>query len=163
MLLGDGLPPHMHERVVCSVVAAVKYDVPANIILAVAELENGKPGQVVHNGNGTLDVGPMQFNTNYLADLAKYGIKAQDVADSGCYPYELATWRLRGHIRHDSGDLWTRAANYHSRTPRHNAVYRAKLVRAAQKWADWLVQRFRTRDVLAANSPREAGDVGGGR
>lgn len=36
------LPPHLHERVVCSIVAAARYDVPANLILAVAEQEGGK-------------------------------------------------------------------------------------------------------------------------
>ena len=50
----------------CSVIAAVKYDVPANIILAVAEIEGGKPGRYVENTNGTYDVGTMQFNTAYL-------------------------------------------------------------------------------------------------
>ena len=65
-----------------SVIAAVKYDVPANIILAVAEIEGGKPGRYVENTNGTYDVGTMQFNTAYLHDLAQYGITAKDVAAS---------------------------------------------------------------------------------
>lgn len=151
-MLAADLPPHFEERVVCSVAAAVKYEVPANIVLAVAEIENGKPGQYVRNSNGTLDVGPMQFNTSYLKQLAAYGITAQDVADNGCYPYELATWRIRGHLLNDTGDLWTRAANYHSRTPRYNAIYRNKLVRAASRWATWLAEHFKVRDVTAANS-----------
>ncbi len=142
-------PEEMNERVMCSVIAAVKYDVPANIILAVAEIEGGKPGQYVENTNGTLDVGPMQFNTAYLQDLARYGITAKDVETSGCYSYELAAWRLRGHILNDSGDLWTRAANYHSKTPCYNAEYRAKLIRASGKWGNWLTERFKTRDLLA--------------
>lgn len=111
------LPPQLQERVICSISAAVKYEVPANIVLAVAEKEGGKPGQWVKNTNGTHDVGPMQFNTLYLGDLAKYGITANDVAAAGCYSFDLAAWRLRQHIRMDKGDLWTRAANYHSRTP----------------------------------------------
>ena len=57
------LPPQLQERVVCSISAAVKYEVPVNIVLAVAEKEGGKPGQWVRNSNGTHDVGPMQFNT----------------------------------------------------------------------------------------------------
>jgi hypothetical protein len=65
------LPPQLQERVVCSIAAAVKYQVPANIVLAVAEKEAGKPGQWVRNTNGTHDVGPMQFNTAYLRDLAR--------------------------------------------------------------------------------------------
>lgn len=143
MVFAD-LPPYMHERVVCSISAAVKYQVPANIVLAIAEKEGGQPGQWVRNTNGTHDVGPMQFNTGYLAVLSQYGITAADVAASGCYPFDLATWRLRKHIRDDAGDVWTRAANYHSRTPQFNAAYRADLIVKAGKWAKWLEARFNT-------------------
>ncbi|HVP42412.1 MAG TPA: hypothetical protein VMS96_03215 [Terriglobales bacterium] len=152
-MLAADLPPYFEERVVCSVAAAVKNEALANIVLAVAEIENGKPGQYVRNANGTLDVGLMQFNTSYLEQLAAYGITPQDVASKGRYPYELATWRIRGHLLNDSGDIWTRAANYHSRTPRYNAIYRDKLVRAAGRWASWLAERFTVRDVTATNSP----------
>ena len=138
------LPPQYQERVVCSIMAAVKYEVPANIVLAVAEKEGGKPGQWVKNTNGTYDVGPLQFNTSYLKELKPYGITAADVEQAGCYPYALAAWRLRSHILHDRGDLWTRVANYHSRTPAHNARYRRGLMRKAAKWADWLSARFPT-------------------
>jgi len=141
------MPPQIQERVLCSISAAVKYEVPANIVLAVAEKEAGKPGQWVRNSNGTHDIGPMQFNTSYLRDLARYGITADDVAAGGCYSYDLAAWRLRMHIHNDKGDIWTKAANYHSRTPRYNAVYRADLIRKASEWADWLEARFVTLDV----------------
>lgn len=141
------LPPQLQERVVCSISAAVKYEVPVNIVLAVAEKEGGKPGQWVRNSNGTHDVGPMQFNTAYLGDLTRYGITAGDVAAAGCYSFDLAAWRLRMHIRNDKGDLWTKAANYHSRTPQYNAVYRTDLMRKASNWADWLEARFVTLDV----------------
>jgi hypothetical protein len=146
------IPSHLQERVVCSISAAVKYEVPANLVLAVAEKEAGKPGQWVRNSNGTHDVGPMQFNTTYLRDLARYGITANDVAAAGCYPFDLAAWRLRMHLRNDKSDLWTKAANYHSRTPRYNAVYRADLIRKASKWADWLEARFVTRDITQAGA-----------
>ncbi len=141
------LPPQLQERVVCSIAAAVKYQIPANIVLAVAEKEAGKPGQWVRNANGTHDVGPMQFNTAYLRDLAGYGITPDDVAAAGCYAFDLAAWRLRQHIKKDRGDLWTRAANYHSRTPQYNAVYRADLLVKAGRWAGWLEARFVTVDV----------------
>lgn len=132
----------------CSIAAAAQHDVPANLVLAVAEQEGGKPGQWVRNANGTHDVGAMQFNTAYLArELARYGITPADVAAAGCYAYELASWRLRMHIRNDRGDLWTKAANYHSRTPQYNAIYRAQLVQRAAKWAAWLEARFPTFDV----------------
>ena len=147
------LPPFMQERIVCSVAAAAKYDIPANILLAVAEKENGRAGQwVLNSSNGSHDVGPLQFNTNYLRELAPYGIAPSHVAAAGCYPFDLAAWRLRMHIRNDKGDLWTKAANYHSRTPQYNAVYRADLMRKASKWADWLEARFVTLDVTKAGA-----------
>ncbi|MCK9709888.1 transglycosylase SLT domain-containing protein [Pseudomonas syringae] len=145
------LPPQMHERFVCSVSAAIKYEVPANIVLAVADKEAGKPGLRSKNSNGTDDVGTMQFNTGYLKDLERqYGITAQDVAQEGCYSYDLAAWRLRGHLKNDTGDIWTRAANYHSRTPKYNSRYRADLIVQADKWGKWLSERFVTFDP---NSP----------
>ena len=146
------MPPLEQERILCSISSAVKYAVPANIVLAVAEKEGGKPGQWVRNTNGTHDVGAMQFNTAYLRDLARYGIAADDVVAAGCYAFELAAWRLRKHLRNDQGDLWTRAANYHSRTPRFNAVYRTDLMKKAAKWADWLEARFVTVDVTRADA-----------
>lgn len=153
----DDLPAQLQERVVCSITAAMQYRLPANILLAVAEKEGGRPGQWVKNRNGTHDVGAMQFNTRYLAELQRYGITAGDVAAPGCYPFELAAWRLSQHIRNDSGDLWTRVANYHSRTPGYNAVYRSDLMRRAARWADWLEARFVTREAgrTPAQVPRD--------
>ncbi|WP_407290575.1 lysozyme family protein [Klebsiella quasipneumoniae] len=66
------MPPAQVERVVCSITAAIKYQVPANIMLAVAEKEGGSTGlenKIVKSVNGTYDVGRMQFNTVYLKDL----------------------------------------------------------------------------------------------
>lgn len=79
------MPPAQVERVVCSITAAIKYQVPANIMLAVAEKEGGSTGleNKNRNSNGTYDVGRMQFNTVYLKDLEKYGITAEDVAQPG--------------------------------------------------------------------------------
>lgn len=136
------LPPTLHERVTCSIAAATKYEIPVNALLAVAEVEGGKPGQWVRNTNGTHDVGAMQFNTAYLKTLSKYGIGAEHVAAPGCYSYELAAWRLRQHIVNDRGEFWSKIANYHSRTPKYNQIYRAKLVTRAAKWGEWLNKRF---------------------
>ncbi|MES3021680.1 MAG: hypothetical protein V4857_08865 [Pseudomonadota bacterium] len=142
------LPSYIQERIVCSIAAAAKYDIPANVVLAVAEKENGRPGQWVRNSsNGSHDVGALQFNTNYLRELAQFGIGPSHVAAAGCYPFDLAAWRLRKHIKNDKGDLWTRAANYHSRTPQFNQVYRADLMKRAARWADWLSARYATHDV----------------
>ena len=149
------------ERILCSVEAAVKFDIPANVLLAVAEKEGGRPGLRVRNANGTEDIGQLQFNSAYLGTLAPLGIREADVAAAGCYPYELAAWRIRQHIRHDGGDFWTRVANYHSRTPAYNVVYRADLMVKAARWADWLSARLATYEQAdpQARSAREPGAV----
>lgn len=72
--LFPNLTPQLEERVVCSTSAAAKHQIPAKIILAVAEKEAGKPGQWVNNRNDTYDVRVMQFNMSYLSELKKYGI-----------------------------------------------------------------------------------------
>lgn len=146
--------PLPQEHIVCAIVAAVKYEVPANILLAVAEKEGGKPGQWSKNANGSYDVGPMQLNTTYLQDLQKYGIAPKDV-ERGCYGFDLAAWRIRGHLKHDKGDLWTNAANYHSRSPRFNRIYRQDLQKKAGRWQHWLESRFATYAV--ANSGASKG------
>lgn len=146
MLFAD-LPPAAQEPVTCVVEAAMEYNVPANVLLALAEKEGGKPGQWVRNTNGTYDVGPMQFNSAYLKELMPHGIFESDVAAEGCYPYHLAAWRIRDHIRNDKGDLWTRVANYHSRTPSVNAVYRADLIIKAARWAEWVDIHYVTYEV----------------
>jgi hypothetical protein len=136
------LPPLQQERIVCSITAAIKYQVPANILLAIAEKEGGKPGMVIANKNGTYDIGSMQFNSAYLLELRQYGIVPADVAVKGCYPYNLAAWRLRRHLLYDTGSLWARAANYHSRTAQYNLPYRVDLIRKGYKWAMWLDGNF---------------------
>jgi hypothetical protein len=137
------LPPLQQERIVCSITAAIKYQVPANILLAIAEKEGGNPGMVIANRNGTYDIGPMQFNSAYLHELRKYGITSAHVAMKGCYPYDLAAWRLRRHLLYDTGNLWARAANYHSRTAQYNVPYRVDLIRKGYKWAMWLDYNLR--------------------
>jgi hypothetical protein len=141
------MPPQQQEMVTCSISSALAYQVPVNIVLAVAQQEGGKPGQWVRNTNGTYDVGPLQFNTSYLQELARYGITPQAVAKPGCYPYQLAAWRLRTHLKNDTGDIWTRAANYHSRTPVYNARYRSHLRYHAYQWEQWLNAHYATHAV----------------
>ena len=70
------LPQDMQERVVCSIIAAVKYEIPANILLAIAEKESGKPDQWVQNKNGTHDVGNMQQQP---ASQDASGVRASEV------------------------------------------------------------------------------------
>ena len=131
------LPPDLPPAVACCIQAADNYKIPREIVLAVAQTENGRAGLWVQNTNKTFDVGPMQFNTAWLKSMKKHGIDPEDVEAAGCYPYELAAWRLKTHIDNDKGDIWTRVANYHSRTPKFNQAYQQKLYRFYSAWVKW--------------------------
>jgi hypothetical protein len=143
------IPQAWREAVVCSVAASAEYQIPSNLLLAVAEKEGGKVNWWVRNSNGSYDVGPMQFNTQYLRTLSAHGITERDVAAPGCYPYRLAAWRIARHLTLDGGDLWTRAANYHSRTPTLNSRYRSDLIGRAGRWADRLKKWFPVTEVTS--------------
>ncbi|SCY57524.1 hypothetical protein SAMN05216420_10934 [Nitrosospira sp. Nl5] len=84
------LPPQIKERIVRSIQAAIKYEVSANIFLAVAEKEGGKPEQWVRNSNDTYDIGPMQFNTTYLGASARIFAKTKATYGRG-YPITTHT------------------------------------------------------------------------
>jgi hypothetical protein len=142
----DGFYGRHPATIECVVEAANKQDVPANVLLAFASIESGKNGQLVVNKNGTIDISHFQINSsNWLPGgaFAHYpSITKDDVQWRGCYNAELAAWLLHKHLTEDTDtDFWTRAANYHSRTPEYNAVYRGKLIPLSIRWGKWLQQR----------------------
>lgn len=136
----------------CVIEAAERANVPSNVLLAIASVENGKNGQTVRNTNGTLDIGHFQINTMHWDDNGAFagdsGVLKEDVAWRGCYNADVAAWLLRRALADTSTqDYWTRAANYHSRTPKYNRIYRQKLIRFARQWAEWLELNYQVVDT----------------
>ena len=156
MVLANGEPPigqvnddfygRHPATIACVVQAANKQSVPANVLLALASIESGKNGQLVVDKNGSFDISHFQINSSNWdrgGAFAHYpSITKGDVQWRGCYNAELAAWLLRQHLTEDTDpDFWTRAANYHSKTPEYNAVYRGKLIPLSIRWGKWLQQR----------------------
>ena len=132
MFVISDLPPEIsidEVRMYCSVEAAVHYIIPADLIYAVSLNEGGKSDSKIRNNNGTFDLGTMQFNTAYLKTLEPNGIKASDVTKTGCYPFHLAAWRIKGHLDEPGSDIFQKVANYHSRTPKYNLIYKKRLIK----------------------------------
>lgn len=144
---GQSQLPLEMAQIQCVIAAAVHYEVPANVLLAVAEQERGRVNTWVRNANGSHDVGVMQFNTTYLNQLNRYGIRPEHVASEGCYAFLLAAWRIKGHLVNDTGGFWTRVANFHSRTPYYNQRYAASVAARANRWATWIEARYPTRMI----------------
>lgn len=135
----------------CVLEASVRRDVPANVLLGIAQIEGGKEGMVKPNANGSFDFGRFQINSIHLKELARYGV-SQDVAKyylvrDGCYSAEMAAYRLKRCLVENPGkEFWERAACYHSRTPKFNVIYREKLKPVALRWADWLSKNYQVRE-----------------
>lgn len=125
----------------CVIAAAQRQNAPVDILLAINSIERGNTGQFVGNTNGTQDIGAFQINSIHLPRARKYSATREDLATRGCYNAEFAAMLLSEALNHNlmqRKDVYTRAAGYHSWTPKHNAVYRKKLVKYLAEWQTWL-------------------------
>lgn len=123
---------------VCIFAAAQTYAVPPSVILGILHVEGGRAGQAVSNTNGTFDLGPMQINTLWIPQLAKYWRVPEKTAlrlvrDDACVNIGVGAWILRSKMN-DSGSLYQGIAWYHSATPHLGQKYRDKVVRAMQRY-----------------------------
>lgn len=112
--------------------AAVRYHVPAELILAVIKVEGGRNGSVSTNKNGSVDYGVMQINSLWLTQLKPYGYSAQDLQFNACKNVEAGTWILSQAL--SSGDSVRQGiGNYHSHTPQLNQKYHLRVTQLLDK------------------------------
>jgi soluble lytic murein transglycosylase-like protein len=109
----------------CLVHAAAQASVHPAILLGIIQKEGGRPGSKVRNKNGTIDHGPMQVNSVWLAGLARFGISPSLLANNGCVNVHVGAWILDSHIKAYGGDVWKAVGAYHSKTPVRRDAYAA--------------------------------------
>ena len=102
--------------------AASTYHVPAKLIIAVLNIEQGKVGMANRNKNGTYDLGPMQINTSWWPMLSTYGISQDMVKNNPCINVKIGTWILSKAIA-DNDELLQGVGNYHSHNNHLNQQY----------------------------------------
>lgn len=143
----------------CVQKAAADHNVPFVLLLGVNSIERGKTGQNVGNSNGSLDTGAFQINSIHFARASRLNASHGDLASRGCYNAQFAAMLLSEALNQRSKqhlDLFTRAAGYHSWTPKHNAVYRKKLEKYTAQWQQWLnnnVQQVQQVQQINYNAP----------
>lgn len=73
------------------------YGTPKELLLAVHDVEAGKPGIISKpNNNKTYDVGPMQHNSATInSAITKYGFTEDHMRNSECASFYVAGWTLR--------------------------------------------------------------------
>ena len=123
---------------VCIFTAAQTYAVPPSVILGVLHVEGGRTGMASYNTNGTYDLGPMQINTIWLPQLARYWHVSERTAlrmvrDDTCVNVGVGAWILRAKMN-EAGSLYEGIAHYHSATPGLGSRYRQKVMSAMQRY-----------------------------
>jgi len=136
----------------CAVDSAVRRNVPANVLLAILEWENGHK-KVLQNPNGTVDIGQGGINSIHLKELHHIGVSANVVAyflkNDGCYSADFSAYLLQKRLteaRNGNPDFWTRVASYHSKTPSLNVAYQQNIRPLASKWAGYLARNYTVKD-----------------
>lgn len=121
----------------CVMIAANLYGVPPAVMIGIMQVEGGRVGQQVGpNRNGSYDLGPMQVNTRWVPELARFWRVDQKTAkaavrDDGCVNVKVAAWILRQKIE-EAGSLYLGIAHYHSATPAHGHRYASKVIAAME-------------------------------
>lgn len=106
--------------------AAIMYHVPAELIISVLKVENGRAGIAKRNDNGTFDYGPMQINTVWLDKVKAYGYTKEMLQYDPCTNVWVGTWILSQRIA-STPDLWRGIGAYHSYTVKENVPYQYKV------------------------------------
>ncbi|CAE6794558.1 hypothetical protein R70006_05009 [Paraburkholderia domus] len=133
----------------CVLDSAVRYQTPADVLLAIGQYEAGQDGSAIPNANGTYDLGRAGINTIHLQELARYGVSPQTAIHylryDGCYNYAMAAYLLRQQLVQCSQAYWTCVANYHSHTARFNEAYQKRIIPLARQWAAYLREHYRVK------------------
>lgn len=97
----------------CINYAASEYHVPAKLIIAILNVEQGRIGMASKNKNGTYDLGPMQINTSWWPKLSTYGYTKEEIQNNACINIEIGTWILSKNIA-DGNNFFIGIGLYHS-------------------------------------------------
>ncbi len=93
--------------------AVHEYHVPAKLIIALLNVEQGKVGMANRNKNGTYDFGPMQINSSWWPKLSQYSITQEEVKNNACVNVKVGAWILSKNIANGE-NLLVGIGNYHS-------------------------------------------------
>ncbi len=118
----------------CLLLAAQTYNIPPAVMIGIMTVEGGKVGQAVKNTNDTYDLGPMQINTLWVPQLARFwGVSERTakhwIQNDACTNLGVSAWILRQHMN-ETKSLSKSIAYYNSRTPSIGGKYRKKVYNA---------------------------------
>jgi len=113
----------------CWVDASERYNVPIDLLYAVARVETGNRSQIVSKSNkdGSYDIGLMQINSSHLKRLSKYGISEKDLLNNACLNLHVGAWLLSDSIKRH-GYNWKGVGAYNAASNDKRKVYTKKVI-----------------------------------
>lgn len=118
----------------CWADASNRYNVPVDLLYAVARVETGNKSGVVgrKNSNGSYDIGLMQINSAHLPMLKQYGITKEVLLSQPCINLHVGAWIMSNSIaRH--GYNWRGVGAYNAGSDSKRIVYANKVIRMYQR------------------------------
>lgn len=92
---------------------------------------------VRRNTDGSNDYGCMQINSVHFPDLAKYGVRPEDLMHQ-CKNIYVAAWHYKNMIM-KYGDNWLAVGGYHSKKPSLRDAYAADVYKI---WLKYGLNRY---------------------
>lgn len=122
----------------CMASVAAFYHLPPRVLPSIQAVEGGSIGAVHVNRDGSQDLGIMQVNTRWLADLAQVArIDESDVRMrliyDGCFNIAAAGAIMRAYLNEAGGNLMLAVGYYHSHTPALNLQYQSEVLASAAR------------------------------
>ena len=122
----------------CLLAASLQNQVPPEALLAIMEVEGGRPGIEVKNKNGTYDLGLMQVNSLWIPEVSRLWHISKEKArtrlrEDNCFNINVAAYILKTKIKEGGGNLLQGIARYHHAHPKYGHPYREKVLRAYYK------------------------------
>lgn len=126
----------------CAVDIAAHYEVPYELVQAVAQVESNQknPGRVGPNSDGTYDLGVMQVNTWWLERTGPYSISAigiteQELLTNDCTNIAVGVWVLKQDLNR-YGNVRAALSAYNTGKPNSNVglAYAEKVITWSEKY-----------------------------
>jgi hypothetical protein len=120
----------------CMALTAHFYALPPRVLPAIQAVEGGRPGLIHPNTDGSADLGLMQINTRWLANIAEVAHQPvprirDRLIDDACFSIAAAGAILRAYLAETHGRLMQAIGDYHSHTPPLNQAYQAMVTQRA--------------------------------
>jgi soluble lytic murein transglycosylase-like protein len=113
--------------------AAAFHRVNPWVLRAIIWQESGnRPGVVVRNTNGSVDVGLGQINSVHYRELGLYNVAPAQLLDS-CVNTYVAAWLLAKKMK-AHGNTWEAVGAYHSETPAEKWLYVNRIQAILARW-----------------------------